>query len=336
MISADLTLGSSPCNIEINLTGVVLRRFLASPYLLLLVPPLTWAGNAVIARGVVGDIVPPLALSFWRWALAGLILLPFGWRGLRGKGELIRARMPLFLLLAGSSVGLYNTLLYLALVETTAINVVLVASALPVLILLLDWGLGKAPRPLEGAGMLVSFAGLLLVVAHGDLAVLAGLHFGRGDLLVLAAALSWAAYSVTIKRKPVDLSPVALLTLLILLGTPMILPFYLWELALGAHIEATPKAAAAILYVAFLPSVAAYICWNIGVARLGPAMAGQFTYLTPPLASILAVLFLGETFHVYHAAGMGLIFGGIFLAGGLAVKGKGPLSSPDKNDSRGT
>ncbi len=312
-----------------------MRRFLASPYLLLLVPPLTWAGNAVIARGVVGDAVPPLALSFWRWALAGLILLPFGWPGLKGQGALIRARLPLFLFLAAVSVGLYNTLLYLALVDTTAINVVIVASALPLIILLLDWGLGKVPRPLEGAGMLVSLAGLALVVARGDLAALAGLTFGRGDLLVLAATLSWAVYSVTIKRQPVALSPVALLTLLVLLGTPMILPFYLWEIALGGRIEASLRSFSAIGYVAVLPSVAAYICWNMGVARLGPAIAGQFTYLTPPFAALLAVFFLGEDFRWHHAAGMGLIFGGIFMAGGLAAKAQSPLSSLGKANTQG-
>ncbi|MBF0169284.1 MAG: DMT family transporter [Alphaproteobacteria bacterium] len=285
-------------------------------YLLLIVPPLMWAGNAVISRAVLaGGGMPPMALSLWRWVLAAAILV------LLTRGDLIREwpkvkrQLPFLVFMALASVSAYNTMLYQALTSTTAINAMIVASSLPLVTILLSWlWLGERPKPLALAGLALSFAGLLAVIGRGDLAVLAAFSFEPGDLWVLAATLSWGVYSVALRRYPTGIKPLVLLTWLVLIGTPFLLPLHLAELAGGMAPALTWANLGAVIYVAACASVLAYICWNEGVMRLGAGLAGQFTYLTPLFAALLAVFFLGESFQLYHAAGLGLIFAGIGLA----------------------
>lgn len=289
-------------------------RLLLSPYAVMLLPILFWAGNAVLGRAVVGEI-PPFTLSFWRWTGAALILLPIGLPRLLAQRERLRGRWPLLVALAVTSVAAYNTLLYLALQTTTAINAMLVGCSMPVVILALSWAwLGETIRPRQWAGVLLSLVGVIVVIARGDLAVLRGLQFQPGDAWMTVAVLSWAVYSVMLRRHPTGLDPLALLTLLVLLGLPFIAPLYLWELAQGKVWQPAPHTLAVMAYVAVLPSVAAYYLWNQGVARLGPATAGLYTNLMPVATAVLAVLFLGESFRWFHAAGLVTIFLGIWLA----------------------
>lgn len=282
--------------------------------LLLVLPPLFWAGNALVGRATVGE-VPPIALSFWRWALALLILLPFTLRQVIAARHLLRANFGLLAVLGLTSVAAYNTLLYVALQTTAAINATLVATSLPVAILVLSrlW-LAEPIRPAQVAGILVSLAGVLAVIAKGDPARLAALGFGGGDLLVLAAVLSWAVYTVLLRRHPLAVPGLALLTVLIAIGVVAILPLYLWELSTGAAIAPRWSAWAAIAYTAVFPSVLSYYFWNRGVGAVGAAVAGQYNYLMPLFTGVLAVPLLGEHFLWYHGLGGALIFGGIWLA----------------------
>ncbi|MDK9721922.1 MAG: DMT family transporter [Rhodospirillales bacterium] len=285
-------------------------------YLLLIVPPLMWAGNAVISRAVLADgSMPPMALSFWRWALAAAILVLMTRRSLVGEWPKVKRHFPFLVFMALTSVAAYNTLLYQALSTTPAINAMIVASSLPAVAILLSWlWLGEKPGALALAGLGVSFLGLLTVIARGDAARLLAFAFQPGDLWVLAATLSWGVYSVALRRHPTGIKPLVLLTWLVLIGTPCLLPLHLIELAQGQAPALNWANLGVIVYVAVFASVLAYICWNEGVTRLGAGLAGQFTYLTPLFASLLAVVFLGEEFRLYHGLGLSLIFAGITLA----------------------
>lgn len=285
-------------------------------YLLLIVPPLMWAGNAVISRAVLADgSMPPLALSFWRWAVAAVVLVLMTRGGLISEWPKVRRHFPFIVFLALSSVAAYNTMLYQALSTTSAINVVIVAASLPVVTILLSWlWLGERPGGLALLGLGVSFLGLMTVIARGDLAALARFSFAAGDLWVLAATLSWGVYSVALRKYPTGIKPLVLLTWLVLIGTPFLLPLHLLELADGHVPLPTLVNLGAVVYVAVFASVLAYICWNEGVVRLGAGLAGQFTYLTPIFAALLAVVFLNEEFRLYHALGLLLIIAGIALA----------------------
>lgn len=291
-----------------------IKHRLLSPVMMLLLASLFWAGNTVIARGVVGE-VPPFALSFWRWLLALVFLLPVGIRPVQAQWPLVRRQLPLLAALAATSVAAYNTLLYLALQTTTAINATLVASSMPVMIILLSWvWLGERVGWAQALGVLLSLIGVVAVIARGDFGLLADLRFQTGDLWVLAAVFSWAVYSVMLRRHPTGLTPMALLTVLVALGVPFILPFYVWEMAQGLGFAVTPTTLMVMLYVGLFPSVLAYYFWNEGVAAVGANTAGLYAYLMPVFTAFLAVLFLGEALRWFHIAGLALIVLGIGLA----------------------
>lgn len=296
------------------------RSRLASPAVVMILPPLFWAGNAIAGRLAVGQL-PPIALAFWRWLFAMLVILPFGLPKLVDQWDEIRRRWRGLCVVALFSVTAYNTFLYIALTSTTAVNATLVSAAIPVAIVLLSrlW-LGETVGLRQGAGIALSLAGVVLVIVRGDPANLRKLGLQSGDFWVLAAVASWAVYSVFLRKHPFTLSPLALLTAQVILGWLFLLPFYLWERTTGQAFLLTASTAGLIAFVAIFPSILAYHLWNQGVAKLGASLAGQYTYLIPIFTALLAVLFLDEAFHWFHAVGLISIIGGIRLAARAAPR----------------
>jgi drug/metabolite transporter (DMT)-like permease len=289
-------------------------RSLKSTYLLMLLPTLFWGGNAVAGRMAAG-LVPPLSLAFWRWLFAFLILLPFGLPRVLAQKETVARHWKLLCLLAASSVTAYNSFLYVALTTTTAVNATLVSAAIPVAIVSLSWlWFREGVGPRQAAGILLSLAGVLMVIARGELQTLLSLSLHAGDLWALAAVASWSLFSVVLRRYPTGLDSLALLTVQVGAGTLFILPLYLVELALGGGFALSWTAAGLISYVAIFPSLVAYGLWNLGVVRLGPGTAGLYVNLIPVFTALLAIPLLGESFRWFHGAGMVMIFAGIWFA----------------------
>lgn len=291
------------------------RRLSASTIALLLAPPLFWAGNAVVARAIAGEF-PPLALSFARWALALALVLPFTLRDLRAGWPQLRGQWPLLALISALGVGAYNSLQYLALQTSTAVNATLIGASAPVLTLLVGalWFSARVGRR-QWLGAALSLAGVLLVIARGDLLNLARLQLERGDLIMLVATLLWSLYTWLLRTRRPPLPAGAFLTLQIALGAAMILPFAVLEYLLTGQ-SAAPTAAnlSALLYVAVLPSLVAYVCWDRGVARAGAILPMYFVNLTPVFAGLLSFAVLGEPISIYHVVGGALIIFGIHLA----------------------
>ena len=283
-----------------------------SPYLLLTLTNLFWAGNWIIGRAFRGEL-PPVALSFWRWMVALLCLLPLSLPHLRRDWPQLRAAWPWLLLYGALGTGGYNALAYGGLQYTTAINGTLLNSFVPIMIVLMSWLLqGRRLKGRDVAGILVSFLGVLCIVAHGDLQRLRGLTLNVGDAWILASVLAWSAYTLLLARRPAA-HPLAFLTAISVTGLIFLFPFYLWELAQGRHITPTPGAIAGLVYAGVFPAFLGYILWNRGVAEVGPARAGLFMHLVPAFGIVLSMIFLDEKPAPYHAAGIGLIFTGIWL-----------------------
>ena len=284
------------------------------PYLLLVLTTLFWSGNFVLSRGMHADI-PPLALSFWRWALALLIMLVFSWRTCWRQSDIIVRERKYIIIQGLLGVTGFNSLIYLAVQTTTAVNAVLINSCTPILIALCALLINKEPLKLrQCAGILLSLSGVTLIMVGGDLGSLVELDFNRGDLLVLCAGLVWALYSVNLKSFPQDLHPFSYQTGIMIAGLIGILPFYLLELGMGYQMVVNTPTLTTIVYVAIFPSVLAFIFWNRAVRDIGATRAGAFIHLMPVFSSILAVFFLGESIELFHLQGIGLVFGGIFLA----------------------
>lgn len=283
-----------------------------SPYLLLTLANLFWAGNWIISRALRSEL-PPVALSFWRWVVALLCLLPLSLPHLRRDWPQLRAAWPWVLLYGALGTGGYNVLVYGGLQYTTAINGTLLNSFVPIMIVLISWlMLGKRLHGREAAGILVSLVGVLGIVTHGELQRLRELTVNVGDLWILASVLAWSAYTLLLSRRP-RVHPLAFLAAISIAGLLFLLPFYFWEMAQGRQITPTPGAIAGIVYTGVFPAFLGYILWNRGVAEVGPARAGLFMHLIPAFGILLSMIFLDEKPALYHAVGICLIFAGIWL-----------------------
>ena len=281
-------------------------------YLMLVAAPLCWAGNIVLARGVV-DIIPPVAFAFWRWSVAFVILLPFAWRRVRQDWPLARRHWRILALTALLGISGFNTLLYTAVHTTTAINGALIQSTMPAVIIVISLLLYReSVTRMQLCGVASCIVGAALVVLRGDLTALVDMRLVRGDVLMVVAVVMYAFYSALLRRRP----PIHMLSFLIYtfgIGVVGLLPFYLWELTAVGGFVPSGRVAASILYVALFPSIVAYFCWNRGIDLIGPNRGGLFINFIPVFASIMAVAWLGETLMAFHFIGMGLVLGGMIL-----------------------
>lgn len=292
-----------------------MQRLDAGTAALLALPPLFWAGNAVVARALVG-VVPPIALSWGRWALALALLLPFAWRALVAERATLVANWRAIAWMGVLGVGCYNTFQYIALQTSSVLNVTLVAASTPVFALVVGRLFFQAPvAPLQWAGAAVSLGGVAWVLVRGDVGNLATFAFTPGDLVMLAANLTWTLYTWLLRTRRPGLTFAPFLAAQMLAGCAAITPFLLVEAALTeATVAWGPASIAAFLYVALLPSLVAYACWDRGVARVGAVLPVYFANLTPVFAGVLSTVLLGESPHAYHFVGLLLIVGGIHLA----------------------
>ncbi len=287
-------------------------------FLLLALANLFWGGNWVIGRAL-RDGIEPVTLNFWRWLVAALILAPFAWPALAANRGVIRRSAGLLVLLALTGVALFQTLVYVGLRTTTTVNAVLLNASAPLFMLLCSWALERERATgRQIAGMLISLAGILVILSRGEPDSLLQLQFHAGDGWILLAMPVFGVYSVLLKRRPPELGGVVFLFLISVAGVMLLAPAFALE-ALHAPLRwstrwPTAGEAAAVLYVAAAASVGAFICWNRGVAILGANAAGFTLHLLPAFGTLLAMVFLGETFHAFHAAGVTTILVGVIVA----------------------
>lgn len=292
-------------------------RWTPSPYLLLTLTPFFWACNWIVGRGVSSDI-PPLAMTFFRWFFAVLILAPFAWPHLRREWPLVRANWKTMFFLGAVGVGTHNALAYIGLNFTTATNGVILNSFIPVMIIALSWAfLGERLSGLQLAGVLVSLAGVLTILAQGSVAVLASLKLNIGDIFVILSMAMWSVYTICLKWRPAGLHMLTFLFVLACIGDLCVLPLFLGEIAFGRRMSMTLANFAALFLVALFASVLAYIFWNRGVELVGASVAGLFVHLMPVFGVVLAWIFLDERLAPFHLAGIALILIGIWITSRL-------------------
>jgi len=286
--------------------------------LLLTVPPLLWAGNAVVGR-LVSPLVPPITLNFLRWAIALVLLLPLAPWVLR-PGSGLWAHWKRFGLLSLLGVGCYNALQYLALQTSTPLNVTLVAASGPVWTLAIGALFFHTPvRRAQALGAVLSVLGVCVVLSRGDLRQLLHVQLVMGDLFMLLASACWSWYSWLLSRhdEPAairqDWAAFLLAQVVFGLGWSGLFTGLEWGLT-DAHITWGWPLITTLAFVAVGPAVLAYRCWGLGVQQAGPAVAGFFANLTPLFAALLSAAFLGELPHAYHALAFALIVGGIWVS----------------------
>lgn len=284
-------------------------------YALLFAMPLFFVSNLVIGRAVT-HAVEPSTLAFWRWFLASLILLPFAWRGIREQADNILRLWRELLWLGVLGMVICGAGVYLSLRYTTASNAALIYSSSAISIVLLEALFFREKLSVPRlAGTLIGFAGVAVIILHGEVSRLLTWQFSVGDIGIAICAFAWAVYSLLLKRKEIKVIPVLpMFAAITIAGWLTLVPFMLYELvALGAFPHGKEQWIA-IVALALFPSVIAFGFYQILVKRAGPSLTGMSLYLLPVYGAALAVLTLGETLYAYHAIGLALVLGGITLA----------------------
>lgn len=297
---------------------MLLRTPRARAYAMLVVVMLLWAGNSIIGRAVRGAI-PPFTLAFGRWLGALLVLCPFALKGvLEDRTKIAQGWLPLVVLgLLG--VAAFNAFLYSGLRFTTATNGLLMQATIPALVLLLGQLIfGEKAMLGQVLGVMLSTMGVLIIVFHGDLRALAGLHVGVGDVLVLCGCVAWSLYTVCLRLRP-QVRPETFLFVTFAIGVSAMAPLAVLEAMQGARVTWTLGTAGAFCYVALLPSVVAYFLYNAAVTEIGSGAAGQTISLMPLFGAILAAPLLGEPLQTYHGLAMASILAGVILAAWATV-----------------
>lgn len=290
-----------------------MRALVDEPRFLVLLPGLFWAGNSIVARSVSGQL-PPIGLAFWRWTVAAILILPLAWPHLRRDWRTMARNWPMMAVLTALGIAIFNTLLYISAHTTTALNLVMLQTMMPVIVVAASFVLFREPvSARQAAAILISFAGTLTLISHGDPAVLANLDFKRGDLWMLTAVVCYAFYTALLRFRP-QVHGLSFAWVTFAGGALMLLPFYVAETLFVHAMPVSVSTALAVGYVALFASVLAYLAFNRVVELLGPTTGGLAVHLVPVFGTLLAVLLLGESLHAYHGVGIGLIAIGLWLA----------------------
>lgn len=283
------------------------------PYLLLTLSVLFWSGNFIVGRAVRADI-PPIALAFWRWTGASLLVFLWAWPHLRSDWKIIRRNWSIVILLSIIGVASFNALVYTGLHFTIALNAFLMQAMMPVMIVVMSYLIfWEKITGRQVIGVALSLAGALVIIIQGNPGVLLSLSLNQGDLLIFLAVMCYAGYSVMLRKRP-SVHPLSFLTVTFIIGSLILLPCYLWETIAVRPISFNRSTLLAVGYVAIFPSIVSYFCFNRGVELVGANRAGLFMYLMPVFGSLMAIAFLGESLRWFHGAGVALIAAGIVLA----------------------
>jgi drug/metabolite transporter (DMT)-like permease len=276
---------------------------------------LFWAGNFMIGKLAYVENIPPMSLVFFRWLLVWIILLPFTYKEVLRNKEIILNNLPLLFFLALTSVGLFNSFTYLALVHTQVINASLFNTAIPAMIIFLCFLLKiEKTNKFQIYGLIISVLGILSIITKLNLDILISLNFNKGDLIMIGGVITWGLYSSFLKKKKFTLPLLTLVHVLCTFGLIFIVPQFLYELSQGFTVKFNINFGYTLIYLALFPSIGSYYCWAGAVSIIGANRAGIFLSLIPFFSTIMAIVFFNEKFQFFHLIGSILIILGLFLS----------------------
>ncbi|MDC1159086.1 DMT family transporter [Candidatus Pelagibacter sp.] len=284
-------------------------------YMMLILATLFWAGNFIVGKAAFVENIPPMSLVFFRWSLVWLILLPFTYKDILQYKEIILKNLPLLFFLALTSVGLFNSFTYLALIYTQVINASLFNTAIPAMIILLCFIFKiEETNRFQIIGLIISVLGILSIITKLDLNILLSLNFNKGDIIMIGGVITWGLYSSFLKKKNFTLPLLTLVHILCTIGLLFILPQFLFELSKGQVIKFDINLGYILVYLALFPSIGSYYCWAGAVSIIGANRAGIFLSLIPLFSTIFAIIFFDEKFYFFHFIGSILIVLGLLLS----------------------
>lgn len=288
-------------------------KFRDNPYLLLAVAALFWSGNHIVGRAIHGE-VPPIGISALRWALPSIAIFFLARAQIARDWPAIRRHWKIMLWLGVTGGALFTALQYVGLQYTSALNVSVLNSLVPVLIVAAGTIIFQDRiTMMQLAGIATSSIGVLVIIAHGDFSQLKSLEFNWGDLIILLNMAVFSVYAACLRLQP----KIHWLSFMFAFGAISALttaPFWAWEAANGMTVKPTALTIGAVLYVSIFPSVLAFAAWNRGAQLIGAIRSGPFLHLVPIFTAIIGTTLLGEHLSPFHIVGFVLILAGVWLA----------------------
>ena len=291
-------------------------------YLLLILASLFWSGNFIVGKAASTFEIPPFSLNFYRWLFAWLILLPFTYKELINKKNYILNNKVFFIILGTTSITIFNSIVYYSLNFTQVISGVLMISTIPVMIMFISSLLNiEKTNIFQIIGVVLSLTGVIFIITKADLELIKNLDFNKGDLTMVIAMLSWATYSALLKKKKYEISPIALLQVVITFGFIFLIPIYFIEMNMGYLIKWEKPFYLTLAYVVIFPGLASFFFWIKGIAIIGANRAGVFLHLMPIFGAIMAMIIFDEKFMFYH------FLGAIFIIAGITLSNKKTINN---------
>ncbi len=291
-------------------------------YLFLTLAALFWSGNFIVGKAASTFEIPPFSLNFYRWFFAFLILFPFTYKEVLNKKNYVFENLGLFIILAITSITIFNSIVYYSLYYTQVISGILMISTIPVWIIFISSFLNiEKTNIFQLLGVVLSLTGVIFIITKADINLIKNLDFNKGDLSMVLAMFSWAIYSALLKRKTFKISQISLLEVVIICGLFFLIPVYLTEMFMGNKIILGKPFYLTLTYVVIFPGLASFFFWIKGISIIGANRAGIFLHLMPIFGAIMAMVIFDEKFMNYH------IFGAIFIIAGITLSNKKILNA---------
>jgi drug/metabolite transporter (DMT)-like permease len=298
-----------------------LKKNLIIGILLASLSSLLWSGNYIIARGF-HDQISPVSLAFFRWLTATICILPFSIAAIIKQRQYWLKHISHILAASTTGVVLFNTFTYVAGKSTTAINLALIGTtAAPVFVLLITAFYMKEKIRMEQiAGTVICILGIILLLTKGRPGELINIQLSAGDVWMITAGLIFAIYTLLVKNKPTQLSPLTYLSILFLFGTAFLFPAYLIDMQVSKAFVWNAEIILVFIYLGIGASVLAFLFWNLSIARIGPARTTLFTTLIPIFSTIQAIWLLNEAYSWFILLSLILVLTGLFIANLQIIK----------------
>jgi len=287
-------------------------KILTNAHLLLMLTSLFWAFNTIAGRAAVGEVSPLLIVSV-RWFFVSIILTIICRKELLKTWSILNSQLKWLVIMGLFGFTGFNSSYYIAAHDTIAINLGIVQGTMPAFIIIIAWfWLNEKVNFKQLIGVLITFLSVLVVVSSGDFNTLKNFEFNKGDIIMIFACTLYAVYAVGLRKKP-KIGALALLTFFAYVAFLGSLPGLLYETYTNNLVLPGMKGVVILAVIVIFPSFLAQIFFMKGVEKIGPARSGLYTNLVPIFSSLLAVLFLGEDFKIYHLISLTLIFIGIYI-----------------------
>ena len=286
-----------------------------SAYLFLVLATLCWSGNFIVGKFATLFEIPPLTLNVFRWISVWFILLPFTYKEIFRNLPYIKSNWLVISFMGVITISTFNSVVYFALNYTQVINAALMLAAIPAATIVLSSLMNiEKTNTFQIIGLLLSIIGIGSIISNGDIQKIISLNFNKGDLWMLVCVVTWSLYSTLLKKNKFKLSQFTLIQLMVTVGIFFLIPQFFYEKSIGLELNLEKNFFLILIYVAIFPAIAAYYFWQKGVEIIGPNRASMFIQLMPLFSAIMAIVFFGEKFELYHCAGAILILSGIYFS----------------------